>query len=285
MPVTHIPKSAQAIYQLPTSKWSKKLKNLNDEELADIIESVLLKAKRQDTQDWEFACLSLSELHVRPYAKEHTKELLSFRVNLLAKSKLCLADHGYSAEVSGIKETLLKAGGRKTKLIHPYPYSGTARKIVGQWNKSNSNKSLSEYIEEYLTENEKLSLLKSDIKYLTPEERDPFIATFLHHKLKIGGKEPKNGEYMYVLSADAQTLLIGKKRKGRFQHTSFFAGAPVACAGTLNIKNKKIVRITLESGHYKPTKVNGETLRSFLSDNSRLGKNSASKLEIKEWNK
>lgn len=285
MNVKHIPKAAQGVYNMPQAKWHKNLKTLSDDELAGVIRGVLAKAKRRDTQAWEFACLALSELHIRPFAKEHTKELLSFRVDLLAQSKLCLVDHGYSVEVSGIKESILKPDGRETKLIHPYPYMHGVRKTVGQWNKSNSNKTLAEYIELNVPAEKRSAMLQKAIKYLKPEEREAYVTTFEHHKLKIGGKAPKNGQYMFVLSADSKTLLLGEKKKGRFQHTSFFAGAPVACAGNLIIKNRKIVKVTLESGHYKPKKANGELLRAFLSDKKRLGKSSAHHIEIKEWNK
>lgn len=278
-----IPKNVRDFHNLSGEKLSKKLNSLKDIELVSIVKTIISKAKRDDTTAWNFAGHVISIIDTRPYAKANTTEVVSLRSKILSKSKKCLPDHGYSVEVVGIKESALIHDGREDKIIHPYPYAKVVRKVVSKWSKSKTSKTLEQYIDAYTPSKTKKAFLENSIKYLTSKEQKDYQASFSGKKIKIGKHSPHDGEYMFVLSIDQKKLLVGEKRKGKFQHSSFFAGAPIACAGNLIIKNKKIVQIRLESGHYKPSKENGELLRRYLSHSARIGKNQASHLQIKAW--
>ena len=86
--------------------------------------------------------------------------------------------------------------------------------------------------------------------------------------------------YMFILTADGQQMYAGRKKKGDFQHTSFFGGEPVLCAGRFVVRDGKIAGIELNSGHYKPTPDHGKALRAFFAHPSRLGAKEAEKLPI-----
>ena len=68
----------------------------------------------------------------------------------------------------------------------------------------------------------------------------------------------QDGEYIFVLDQTNTNLYVAKKVKGYFHHSSFVAGAPVTCAGMLELRSGEIYDVYLFSGHYKPTKEDGE---------------------------
>lgn len=82
-----------------------------------------------------------------------------------------------------------------------------------------------------------------------------------------------DGEYMFALGVDDSPeceprlqLCAGKKRRGKFQHSSFFGGRPVHCAGLMEIDNAgKISSISGYSGHYKPGNAEMTLFMEFLA--------------------
>ncbi|TMW55622.1 hypothetical protein Poli38472_010504 [Pythium oligandrum] len=56
-------------------------------------------------------------------------------------------------------------------------------------------------------------------------------------------------KWIFVL----ERLYIARKRKGRFHHSSFLAGEPVAAAGKIVVQHGQIHAIEPHSGHFKPT--------------------------------
>ncbi|KAK9766159.1 hypothetical protein K7432_004974 [Basidiobolus ranarum] len=63
---------------------------------------------------------------------------------------------------------------------------------------------------------------------------------------------PKGFKYIYVISP-AGNLYIHRKIRGRFQHSSFLAGQCVWGAGGIEVDHGKLIKVTLHSGHYRPT--------------------------------
>ncbi|KAJ8507765.1 hypothetical protein ON010_g18936 [Phytophthora cinnamomi] len=64
----------------------------------------------------------------------------------------------------------------------------------------------------------------------------------------------------------AGRMYLGRKRKGRFHHSSFVSGAPIFAAGKIIIKNGVIIAIEPHSGHFKPRLENLLSLCSMLAN-------------------
>ncbi|CAI5723036.1 unnamed protein product [Hyaloperonospora brassicae] len=58
-------------------------------------------------------------------------------------------------------------------------------------------------------------------------------------------------KWIFVLDLCGR-LYLGRKRKGRFHHSSFVSGAPIFAAGKIAIAHGVIVAIEPHSGHFKP---------------------------------
>lgn len=82
------------------------------------------------------------------------------------------------------------------------------------------------------------------------------------------GLNIETGKSIFCLSADLELYLSNPDvvLDPTFHHSSFFKGRPVACAGTMEIKNGCIVEITLLSGHYKPNRKHMLTLLKSLQE-------------------
>jgi hypothetical protein len=65
-----------------------------------------------------------------------------------------------------------------------------------------------------------------------------------------------NGIFIYVMSKNGKIYVADEKKEsqkyGKFHHSSFLAGEPVAAAGELKISGGIITELTDKSGHYKP---------------------------------
>jgi hypothetical protein len=80
----------------------------------------------------------------------------------------------------------------------------------------------------------------------------------LSQNLQIPSPQPipvdakKIGYAIYVMDAKGNFYLSFEAQKGKFHHSSFLAGQPVACAGEMIIFQGKILLINNQSGHYQP---------------------------------
>ncbi|NOQ63769.1 MAG: hypothetical protein GQ582_04590 [Methyloprofundus sp.] len=70
-----------------------------------------------------------------------------------------------------------------------------------------------------------------------------------------------NGIAAFVWSP-SEELFIGQHYAGKFHHSSLLAGARVKCAGMIGIRGGKIVELSNNSGHYKPSMSH---MRQFMS--------------------
>ncbi|KAH0449772.1 hypothetical protein IEQ34_020464 [Dendrobium chrysotoxum] len=76
-----------------------------------------------------------------------------------------------------------------------------------------------------------------------------------------------DAKWIFVLST-CRALYVGKKKKGRFQHSSFLAGGATTAAGRLLVKDGFLMAIWPYSGHYLPTEENFNEFIKFLAENN-----------------
>ncbi|WEK69022.1 MAG: hypothetical protein P0Y62_14350 [Candidatus Chryseobacterium colombiense] len=107
------------------------------------------------------------------------------------------------------------------------------------------------------------------VKYLTKKEREPYEIFVQHDKIVDfnGDLVDTNGsisilengdvvstEYaIFVMSEEGNIYLSKNYAFGKFHHSSFLAGKPVAAAGEMIIEKGIIKEVTDGSGHYKPS--------------------------------
>jgi hypothetical protein len=112
------------------------------------------------------------------------------------------------------------------------------------------------------------------IKYLGPMERKSHEVVINDGKFYKQTQEllHTSGEYdnvkwIFVLST-SKNLYVGKKKKGKFQHSSFLAGGATVAAGRLVVENGILKALWPHSGHYRPTEENFRDFISFLKENN-----------------
>ncbi|KAG6787571.1 hypothetical protein POTOM_003612 [Populus tomentosa] len=110
------------------------------------------------------------------------------------------------------------------------------------------------------------------IKYLGPMERKAYEVVVKDGKLvyKESGEllhSTEDAKWIFVLST-SKTLYVGKKMKGKFQHSSFLAGGVTTAAGRLVVDGGVLKAVWPHSGHYRPTEENFKDFLSFLRENN-----------------
>jgi hypothetical protein len=250
------------------------VKALTDSRLVAVLHKKIAETDSTDQKMWDTLSMGLCELYVRPYAKDHEEEIDLLRKEMQEKSHLCVVDGVYSLEVVGVQEKR-----DKKRRVHPYPRSHAAKYVIEEWQESTIEAPLDRYIDEYISALEKKKLLHKKVNYLSRSARAHYVVTFEQASfVRIGGKAAEDGEYIFVLDSEGKTLYAAKKKKGKFQHTSFLAGKPVLCAGVFTLQNEKITRVYLSSGHYKPPAVCLAHIRQFLETPSRLHQDEIQKI-------
>ncbi|MGU7844106.1 hypothetical protein ACV22V_32200 [Burkholderia sp. AW33-5] len=76
------------------------------------------------------------------------------------------------------------------------------------------------------------------------------------------------GRAIFVMDHYGDIYVSNMQTSGKFHHSSFLAGAPVAAAGDIRIENGKVRIISRKSGHYQPTT---EQLKQFENRLHSLG--------------
>jgi hypothetical protein len=101
-------------------------------------------------------------------------------------------------------------------------------------------------------------------KYLKEAGREPFRLkfeggtikrrdeAFSTASMKSNWSEADDGTAMYVMD-NTGSIFAGSQKVGRFHHSSFMAGGPVAAAGEMSLNNGTLKYINNSSGHYLPT--------------------------------
>lgn len=261
MNITQLSGVGKEIFDCPSNTWALKLKECQSKKIVSIMKELVTFPSDAEDRIWKFAGRALNELSIRGWAKKHLQELEAFRDRLCEVSGMCFACTDYGAETAGILD--------KNKRIHPHPEN--TKKIEKKWSESKSKSGLESFISDKSSSE---SLRDKSVTYLRSKDRVHYNVTFSEEGILIGGKKPEDGTYIFALGKDKnkKMLLAGKKVRGAFHHTSFFAGAPVFCPGNLKIKQRQIVKIKLASGHYKPQEKQEKVLREFLSLPSNMGR-------------
>ncbi|KAE9602465.1 hypothetical protein Lal_00049717 [Lupinus albus] len=114
------------------------------------------------------------------------------------------------------------------------------------------------------------TLQRQCIKYLAPNEREEYEVVVEHGKLvfKQDGRfvdTDDKSKWIFVLST-TRALYVGRKQKGKFQHSSFLAGGATTAAGRLVTHQGVLQAIWPYSGHYHPTEENFREFISFLEE-------------------
>ncbi|ONK80958.1 uncharacterized protein A4U43_C01F23710 [Asparagus officinalis] len=109
------------------------------------------------------------------------------------------------------------------------------------------------------------------IKYLGPNEREAYEVVVKEGKLvyKQSGEFVNTAEgskWIFVLST-LRALYVGKKKKGKFQHSSFLSGGAISSAGRLVVKHGILKFVWPYSGHYLPTEENFREFIKYLEEN------------------
>ncbi|XP_010535930.1 PREDICTED: IQ domain-containing protein IQM2-like [Tarenaya hassleriana] len=113
------------------------------------------------------------------------------------------------------------------------------------------------------------------VQYLGPLERQAYEVVLQdgQFRYKQTGEiihttgEEINAKWIFVLGT-AKVLYVGKKKKGRFQHSSFLAGGATIAAGILVVENGILKEVWPHSGHYQPTEENFQDFLAFLRENN-----------------
>ncbi|KAI5415197.1 variant 2, IQ domain-containing protein iqm1, partial [Lathyrus oleraceus] len=114
------------------------------------------------------------------------------------------------------------------------------------------------------------TLQRQCIKYLGPKEREEYEVIVEKGMLvyrqdgRLVNTDEKS-KWIFVLST-TRSLYVGKKQKGKFQHSSFLAGGATTAAGRLVASQGVLEAIWPYSGHYHPTEENFKEFISFLGE-------------------
>ncbi len=109
----------------------------------------------------------------------------------------------------------------------------------------------------------------SKVKYLDQQQREKYRVTVQDGLLIDSKGNPLDtrdgptggplsflagrGLAIFVMDQDGNLYVKKQPTGGKFHHTSFLAGEPVAAAGEVTVRKGKLVEINRISGHYKPS--------------------------------
>ncbi|KAL4156347.1 hypothetical protein PRNP1_005378 [Phytophthora ramorum] len=113
------------------------------------------------------------------------------------------------------------------------------------------------------------------VQYCTAEQRKHYELKFVSDgeegvrvRYATSGRVVHTDElskWIFVMDLSGH-MYLGRKRKGRFHHSSFVSGAPIFAAGKIIIKHGVILAIEPHSGHFKPRLENLLALCSMLAN-------------------
>lgn len=240
----------------------------------------------QDTQlllivDKLIRRLSISKLP--PHLQEKFTEIARdvHRSNQTNATAARMMGVDYSPEILGVpKSVISRSRHNRKKIVHIYRHA--LIKKYEAWRADPSKMDFSSYLKRSGVSKERRYFRKNVVQYLTPEQAKKYLVTFENGRVIQGGAIINDGLYMFVLNMEGIKLFVGEKVKGHFHHSSFVSGEPVQAAGKFYIEHGVIMFVEMCSGHYHPSMQDGEKLRLYLSDPSRLG-DAATRLQIESY--
>jgi uncharacterized protein YukE len=75
-----------------------------------------------------------------------------------------------------------------------------------------------------------------------------------------------DGRAIYVMDEQGNIYASNYQEVGAFHHSSLLGGKPVSAAGELEVRNGELVRLTDQSGHYRPTQAMTQQMAQRLRD-------------------
>ena len=151
------------------------------------------------------------------------------------------------------------------------------RQVFDDWRHGDSTQNFDAFLAEHRSFNPKVKISK--VQYLTEGERTKhYSASIRGNTLELSRDFPSNclkdlkqfnessrvdrkGKFdvpvIFTMGEDS-SLFVGVKVRNKFQHSSFFSGAPVKGAGSMDVRYDQasntfvIDKITSSSGHYAP---------------------------------
>jgi hypothetical protein len=97
------------------------------------------------------------------------------------------------------------------------------------------------------------------VNYLEPQDLVKRRLSLENGQFTRGGQPLDDGKYIFVVDQEGH-LIADKPRAGSIHHSSLSAGKPVLTAGEFQIENGKLVKITNQSGHFRPSEQSFEHL-------------------------
>lgn len=140
-------------------------------------------------------------------------------------------------------------------------YANALTTYYKEWKESGTTQNFEEYMQDkidHMGPEELSELEKNVLVRLSEEGRKEHEVSFAEDGTILQNGQPvADGEYIFTMEADSKdagptNLYIGQKVKGKFQHSSFFAGGAVRSAGMMDVENGRIKSVKAYSGHYLP---------------------------------
>jgi hypothetical protein len=125
---------------------------------------------------------------------------------------------------------------------------------------------------------------KTKVKYLDEHQRQAYKVQIQNGKIYDAQGKPfdtqkantafavNKGRAIFIMDHKGNMYVSNEQTAGKFHHSSFLSGAPVAAAGDIRIENGEIKTISRKSGHYKPSE---QQLGQFQYRLSQFGINPA----------
>lgn len=104
---------------------------------------------------------------------------------------------------------------------------------------------------------DKGEVFDTNVAYFDETQREAYVVTIEAGSLVDADGQPFDtaGQLaIYVLSPEGVLYASAEQEQGKFHHSSFLAGGPVAGAGELIAAEGKVTLLTDHSGHYRPGK-------------------------------
>jgi len=158
-------------------------------------------------------------------------------------------------------------------------YGGNLKHYFEVWRESDTSESFFYWLDEGAGRDVDLQIASRSnleahhVKYCTAIEREPFLTETFHGKLcyVLTGK-PVEGKKIFVMGTTGH-LYMADKIKGRFQHSSFLAGAAVTVAGSAEMSDGHFISLSAKSGHYRPMRENFVLFVKVLQEKGLCSKN------------
>ncbi|RLN48009.1 hypothetical protein BBJ28_00000397 [Nothophytophthora sp. Chile5] len=136
-------------------------------------------------------------------------------------------------------------------------------------------------------------LRHTHVEYCSAEQRKSYELRFVPGDGALGGvgveyavsgevvHTDERSKWIFVVDLTGR-MYLGRKRKGRFHHSSFVSGEPIVAAGKIIIKHGVIVAIEPHSGHFKPRLENLTALCVLLTSHG-VDVESVAFIKPKKW--